>query len=610
MSDDDTVHEIFDAEIPRVDAVDGPAHGRPFLILKAGDVDPLTVLARVLKAKYDADQQRRMLAAGHAMKGPDGNPAYPIGDRDDLTAAIRAVGRGGADHAKIRRYIARRAAQLGATDQIPDDWAADGSLITKAASMDDDLDELVPDGGVIEASDVVEDAAGLVAPTHEGDPDDPESAAWEAVDAARARAAVQMLTQLKGLVSDMEEREDTEVAVSGDLGDARSSIDLDQVLTALDCALGVLAKFAVDEQVEADDRAQEVAEQAAALGLTKAIEGAVDQITKAGRVLSAANEASLRAAHASLTEVLGRVPTAPQTEEAPVAAVPAEPVAKAADTVTEDVEKAGTGVGAAPTVDPAAEGMQVDGDPEINSDTASGIGSAEAASVLVKASGMDVETLRGMLMKLVRALPDSEVQQAFQSMAGAVNPTGDDPAADAAPADDPAADAAPAPDPAAAPAAPVPADPTTVPAPADDTTPVDDEGNVTKSLTFEALTEVLKAAVVAPMEERQRAAQDEQSERFAKQIADLLAPLQEQQEAIAKRLETVEAQPMPGPMLNGHTPGGDPLALRGQAAAVDGMVGVQKALRDLAQVNPHQAEAAKGVLALGAITEILRGAQQ
>jgi hypothetical protein len=77
----------------------------------------------VEKAKYSADELRQMLADGKAMKNPDGNPSYPIGDVEDLENAIHAVGRGKGDHNAIRTYIKGRAKALGKSDLIPDDWS-------------------------------------------------------------------------------------------------------------------------------------------------------------------------------------------------------------------------------------------------------------------------------------------------------------------------------------------------------------------------------------------------------------------------------------------------------------------------------------------------------
>jgi hypothetical protein len=84
--------------------------------------------ADLVKGKYTAEQKRQMLREGKAIANADGDPSYPIGDKDDLDKAISAVGRGGAGHDAVRRHIIRNAKKLGASDQIPDTWNSDGSL--------------------------------------------------------------------------------------------------------------------------------------------------------------------------------------------------------------------------------------------------------------------------------------------------------------------------------------------------------------------------------------------------------------------------------------------------------------------------------------------------
>lgn len=79
------------------------------------------------KAKYTADELRQMLKDGKAFKNPNGEPSYPIGDKDDLSNAIAAVGRGSGDHDAIRAYIKKRAAALGCSNMIPDNWTSSGS---------------------------------------------------------------------------------------------------------------------------------------------------------------------------------------------------------------------------------------------------------------------------------------------------------------------------------------------------------------------------------------------------------------------------------------------------------------------------------------------------
>ncbi|MGH2875068.1 MAG: HK97 family phage prohead protease, partial [Solirubrobacteraceae bacterium] len=78
-----------------------------------------------VRAKYDADQLKALKAKGHTFPG---GTSYPVDDLDDLAKAVKAVGRGGADHDAIRKYVIGRAKALGASDQIPDSWNADGSL--------------------------------------------------------------------------------------------------------------------------------------------------------------------------------------------------------------------------------------------------------------------------------------------------------------------------------------------------------------------------------------------------------------------------------------------------------------------------------------------------
>lgn len=84
-------------------------------------------------ADYSADDLRRLLRQGQALPAPgQSRPArFPIANRADLENAIRAVGRvggGEAERAMVRRYIMRRARELGLSELIPDTWRADGTL--------------------------------------------------------------------------------------------------------------------------------------------------------------------------------------------------------------------------------------------------------------------------------------------------------------------------------------------------------------------------------------------------------------------------------------------------------------------------------------------------
>jgi len=74
-------------------------------------------------ADFTDDQRKRLASQGKAMS--DGS--YPIRNKEDLSNAIRAVGRGNADHDAIRRHIIKRAIALGAREMIPRTWNTDGS---------------------------------------------------------------------------------------------------------------------------------------------------------------------------------------------------------------------------------------------------------------------------------------------------------------------------------------------------------------------------------------------------------------------------------------------------------------------------------------------------
>ena len=89
---------------------------------------------RQSRAKYSADELVALGKKGHAFLNSDGHYSYPVDDDEDLHNAIRAVGRGGADHNAIRKYIIGRAKSMGHSDWIPENWSSDGSI--KEANAD------------------------------------------------------------------------------------------------------------------------------------------------------------------------------------------------------------------------------------------------------------------------------------------------------------------------------------------------------------------------------------------------------------------------------------------------------------------------------------------
>lgn len=84
----------------------------------------------------DTSTRHNLAKQGKAMPDPEGSGGrFPIRNREDLLKAIRAVGRakGGEEgRRKVRRFIIRRARELGLTNLIPDSWQSDGSMKSSA----------------------------------------------------------------------------------------------------------------------------------------------------------------------------------------------------------------------------------------------------------------------------------------------------------------------------------------------------------------------------------------------------------------------------------------------------------------------------------------------
>lgn len=342
LGTDTEFSELIDANVPRVDLVSRAANGSTgFLLMKqdeqAGLMPPDAIRdligktavepeparedtvtmtgspaaifkliheAAVAKAKYNADDLKRMAASGAAMK----DESYPIADKEDLTRAVRAVGRGGADHDAIRRHVIARAEALGAKSEIPDNWNADGSLKGDVAKEMNDVDD-----DALDPTTLLAEAAGD-APGMDTDPGSP---AWEAIDAATAFKWTSILARAKAAIDMLAEREMLEAA-SADPDDIENAWDLQDACCAIDYAISVLAPFAVAEQAEADcaDDMQMVGKalhefDAAPLDTIEALAS----VRKAGRVLSTANEQAIRGAVDSLQKVLASLPAAPTTDD-------------------------------------------------------------------------------------------------------------------------------------------------------------------------------------------------------------------------------------------------------------------------------------------------------
>lgn len=257
-----------------------------------------------------------------------------------------------------------------------------------------------------------------------GDPNEPGSPAWEAIDAATARKWTSILSRAKNALGVMGDRELQEVAAgNGDGDDVDAAFDLSDACDAVDYAISILAPFAVDEQSEADCGAEALEMVNKSLG---AFDGdaldLVEQmapVLKAGRVLSASNQQAIEDAVTSLQGVLSSLPQAPT----------AEPVVKSEE---KPVDPASTD----PVVEPVIKAKGDDPAPMVAVYDASGnlLGACAQEDLTPLSSGTPVD-------------PDAETEPA------PAPPAPDDPAADPA-AVDPAADPA-AVDPAAVPAEPV-----------------------------------------------------------------------------------------------------------------------------------------------------------
>ena len=313
----------------------------------------------IAKAKNDTADRKHKAATGAAM--PDGS--YPIADVGDLTKAIHAVGRGGSSHGAIRKHIISRARSLGASSKIPDNWNSDGSLKGDSVSK---TDAVAKDMGpeLDEGVDGLDPTIPLAAPDDDcdapGDPTDPGSPAWEAIDAATAVKWTSILARARVAVDMLAEREMLEAA-SADPDDMENAFCMQDVCCAIDYAISMLAPFAVAEQsaadcgeadmmamvgkataadpgaavlhdVTADFTAVRKAMESADLSLPLAqIETFGALIAKSGRVLSSVNEAHIREAAGRLNTVLSSLPQAPAIDDG-------QPVAKEKETTVAETD--------------------------------------------------------------------------------------------------------------------------------------------------------------------------------------------------------------------------------------------------------------------------------
>ena len=610
-------------EMPNGIAISGSPADIAAFIHKAAERAAGSSPDDVAKAKNDTADRKHKAATGAAMP----NGSYPIANEADLDKAIHAVGRGGSSHDAIRRHIISRARSLGASSKIPDNWNSDGSLksgVSKEAAVADvskaDMGPELDDG-----IDGLDPTVPLAAPEDDapGDPTDPGSPAWEAIDAATAQKWCSILSRARVAVDLLSEREMLEAA-SADPDDAENAWDLQDVCCAIDYAISVLAPFAVAEQSEADCGEQDmaamvgksapdpdtwtaIAKAAGSPDLAAAVAKAEGYawIGKSGRVLSSVNESHIREAAARLNTVLSSLPQAPATDDGQAVAkmTPAE---EADMPETAPSEKVTAESGQAP-----AMGVQEQPPAAQHAVVTKTAGTPDEASAVVKAgAGLPVGVFghgrqflglapaAAILTDIAKADGDGKkamcvVYNQDGALIGIVDPDDITPVAnsEAKPDEAPAPDA---PEPAPADAG----DMTPMPA-ADAGTPAGDVAKATQDPAPEGAQDdgnhaVLKSAlkeVLAELLSAQAPAED-----VAKQ-ADV-AGLRERLEEMAGRLETVEKQPaMPGVFTHGATPPAGAVppprpSLRGQDQGAPQPVDVAKAMelkREMYTADPARA---------------------
>lgn len=503
LPDEDEFTELTGAVIPRIDLVGKGATGMPFLIAKGANDGGL----------LSADQVRGLIGEEPVSKGSD---------QVTLSGSAAAIA------AMIHNAPVRKA------DAPPNE---------KGPQMTDDVTKA--DDPAVEVGDLVADApGGSSAESLPGSPD------WEQLDADTALNAISVLARVKGALGWLADREATEVVTGGDDdGDVNSVFDLEDAACQIDCIIRRLAGFAVTEQIEAEVDAE-------LDGITKAFlgEGVVPALSvlesfgpvrKAGRVLSSANEAAIRAASDSLQKVLASLP-APITDDGAAVAKSEEiPV----ETAVEKAADAEAPADATSAAEPAAEVAKAKGDPMV---------------AVYDESG-----------KLVGTVDQADISP----IASASAPEGGDAVAADAPADpddaaaavDPDAPVAAAPD-AAEQGATIPGTETVASPP-----PAQDDDAVAKAVRAEigsALAEVLTPLV-------------EQLGAHA-ELTDVVKGLQE-------RVEKMAALPddRRSPILNGAT--GSPLLADRDGSLVDPLADLKKAAAE--ETDPGKQNDAKAKLA-------------
>ncbi len=272
---------------------------------------------------YSVRQRRVMVGRGQAMA--DGS--YPVKSRADLRRAIRAVGRGGADHDAIRCHIVQRATALGLTAMVPDNWNKDGSMKENTIRLGE-IREYYPNGP--------EGSAGICIDAYNG----PVSLTMRAcgLDPAELRAVAQAamaaaVDALGAMDPDMDADTDVPGAphadTNGDTADGESAPVAPMVAAAVAEALalvppvlGVATTTTQEEAAMGEPNTPTDDEAVPTRSLTDA------DISALGALVGAALKESLEPIRAAITEqAAALVPEAAESAPAPTSSKPGKKAA-------------------------------------------------------------------------------------------------------------------------------------------------------------------------------------------------------------------------------------------------------------------------------------------
>ena len=363
MADDENeeeesiLKEMFDAQIPRVDSVKGPASRLRFLALKAeGPQDPLSIALLKRPPQHPSLVAKAAASTATQNDHPDSDFAYiesggtkdeggkttprslrhfPVYDAAHTRNALaRAPQSPFGDKAMpaIKSAAKKFGIDVSKSEETPMDALIEAPVAPPGETpVEEPVTKADGDGEDLDASTIQVDPGGG------GDPDIPSSQGWENIDSATAQKWTAILGRAKLALEYLSDREGQEVVVTGDGDDADNAWDLQEAEAAVDYAIGVLAAFAVGEAAEAELASTGgviKAMQTFPIDALEIVEGQ-GAVKKAGRVLSASNEQAIRDAVTSLQNVLSTLPAAPaeepaqKSQETPMESVVGEPLVAA-----------------------------------------------------------------------------------------------------------------------------------------------------------------------------------------------------------------------------------------------------------------------------------------